>query len=76
MANITLQKHFDFHVHVSDTETKANIWSISHRAHINDCQEIKTEGITWNEQQRFEKKRYICLIQFEVRWMAIGVQDL
>jgi len=65
-ANITAHQRMEFHVHVSNSDTKATTWSITDMDHIVSQQEKEIYCITSNMQLQCKKEFCICLNVFEV----------
>jgi hypothetical protein len=52
------------------------MWSIADAARIVNPLERQIYGITSKDQRWFTKEFSSCLVGFETRWQAIGVQEL
>jgi len=75
-ANITADKRVEFQVRQSDAETEATSWSIADTDPIGNQLEKEIYSITSKDQMSSKKELSIRLIEFEVWWKAIGVQEL
>jgi len=72
---MTTDKRVEFQVRLSDAETEAATGSIANTDRIANLVEREIYVITSNKQIHFKKELSICLIEFEVWWNAIRVQE-
>jgi len=76
VANMTANERVEFQVRLSNAETTATTLNIADAVRNENQVEREIDGITSDEQKQLRKELSIRLIEFEVWWKAIGVQEL
>ena len=75
-VNLTADKRVKFQVYLSDVEIEPTTWNIADMDRVVNQLVTEIYGITSNNHMQFTKEFGTSLVEFEVWWHPIGIQEL